>query len=98
MQSLIQGFPQFTALPKVIIKKIISLEEMIETLSKRVSAAMRLSFKEFSGHGKKEKSEVVVSFLALLELMKQGIIKATQSQKFGDIVIESDAVSTPTYE
>jgi segregation and condensation protein A len=104
VQALIQGFPQFTALPKVIVKKIISLEEMIETLSKRVSAAMRLSFKEFSGHGlpaqagKKEKSEIVVSFLALLELVKQGIIKATQSQKFGDIVLESDAVSTPTYE
>lgn len=96
-QALIQGFPQFTALPKVMVKKIVSLEEMIDTLSKRVSAALRLSFREFAGKGK-EKTEIVVSFLALLELVKQGIIKATQSNQFGDIVLESDAVSTPTYE
>lgn len=97
-QALIQGFPQFAVLPKVMVKKIISLEEMIDTLSQRVSKAMRLSFKEFSGQGKKEKGEVVVSFLALLELVKQGIIKATQSHKFGDIVLETDAISTPSYE
>jgi len=96
--ALIQGFPQFASLPKVIVKKIVSLEEMINTLSVRVSNAMRLSFKEFSGQGKKEKAEVVVSFLALLELVKQGIIKATQSNQFGDIVLEADAVSTPSYE
>jgi segregation and condensation protein A len=98
VQALIQGFPQFAELPKVAVKKIVSLEEMIDTLSKRVSAAMRLSFKEFSGHGKKEKTEVVVSFLALLELVKQGIIKATQNNQFGDIVLEADSVSTPSYE
>jgi segregation and condensation protein A len=104
-QALIQGFPQMLVLPKVIIKKIMSLEEMIDKLGKRVSAAMRLSFKEFSGHGlpdgkagKREKAEVVVSFLALLELIKQGIIKATQDKKFGDITLESDSVSTPSYE
>ncbi len=97
-QALIQGFPQFVELPKVAVKKIVSLEEMIDTLSRRVSNAMRLSFKEFSGHGKKEKTEVVVSFLALLELVKQGIIKATQNNQFGDIVLEADTVSTPSYE
>jgi chromatin segregation and condensation protein Rec8/ScpA/Scc1 (kleisin family) len=58
---------------------------------------MRLSFKEFSGHGKREKAEVVVSFLALLELIKQGIIKATQEKEFGDITLESDSVSAPSF-
>ncbi len=97
-QALIQGFPQFAALPKVTVKKIVSLEEMIDQLGKRVSAAMRLSFKEFSGLGKKEKPEIIVSFLALLELVKQGIIKASQEKKFGDITLEADTVSTPSYE
>ena len=59
---------------------------------------MRLSFKEFSGLGKRERTEVVVSFLALLELVKRGIIKVTQERDFGDIMLESDSVSTPTYE
>jgi chromatin segregation and condensation protein Rec8/ScpA/Scc1 (kleisin family) len=57
---------------------------------------MKLSFKEFAG--KKEKTEVIVGFLALLELVKQGILKASQDREFGDIVLESDSVSTPTYE
>ena len=97
-RALIMDFPQAVVLPKVNVKKIVSLEEMIGRLQERVASAMRLSFKEFSGHGKRARAEVVVSFLALLELVKQGILKATQEQKFGDITLESDTVSTPSYE
>ncbi len=95
-QTLIDGFPQTLALPKVAVQKTISLEDMIANLSTRVSSAMRLSFKEFAG--KKERVEVIVGFLALLELVKQGIIRASQQNEFGDIMLESDAVSTPSYE
>jgi len=95
-QTLIDGFPQMTLLPKVEVKKIMSLEDMIGHLSQRITSAMRLSFKEFTG--KKERAEVIVGFLALLELVKQGIIKASQDKTYGDIVLESDAVSTPSYE
>lgn len=94
--SLMQGFPQLATLPKVAVKKILSLEEMIESLSKRISSAMRLSFREFAG--KREKGEIIVGFLALLELVKQGIIKANQEKDFGDIELRSDQVSTPSYE
>jgi len=47
--------------------------------------------------GNSRKYEIVVSFLALLELVKRGIIKATQNEYHGDIVIEQDAVLTPSY-
>lgn len=101
-QVLIHGFPQTLALPKVEVKKIISLEEMIQTLATRVSTAFKLSFKEFSGMNKQGaavvKHDIIVSFLALLELVKQGIIKANQGEHFSDITLESDAVDTPTYE
>jgi segregation and condensation protein A len=101
-QALIDGFPTTLVLPKVAVKKIMSLEEMIERMAGRVSAAFRMSFREFaSTHSTKEVQEqkhtVIVSFLALLELVKQGIIKATQDSHFSDITLESDAVSTPTY-
>lgn len=94
--TLVEGFPQNLVLPRVEVKKVISLEDMIDTLAKRVSTAMKLSFKEFSG--KKEKTEVIVGFLALLELVKQGILRANQGHQFGDIELQSDSVSTPTYE
>lgn len=101
-QVLIEGFPQTPALPNVAVKKIISIEEMIERMAARVSSAFRLSFKEFSGIGKAKdthvRHEVIVSFLALLELVKQGILKAHQGEHFSDIMLEADSVSTPTYE
>lgn len=101
-QTLINGFPQTLSLPKVEVKKIMTLEEMIGTMSERISGAFRTSFKEFSGLGKAQSQEarhgVIVSFLALLELVKQGILRAQQEEDFGDITMESDSVSTPTYE
>ena len=98
VQTLLDGFPQATLLPRVEVKKVISLEEVIESLQKRVATAMKLSFREFSGMGMRAKPEVIVGFLALLELVKQGIIRATQEEGHGDITLESDAVSTPSYE
>jgi len=101
-QTLINGFPQTLSLPKVEVKKIMTLEQMIDTMSQRISGAFRTSFKEFSGLGKAQSTEarhgVIVSFLALLELVKQGILRAQQEEDFGDITMESDSVSTPTYE
>jgi chromatin segregation and condensation protein Rec8/ScpA/Scc1 (kleisin family) len=98
-QALMDGFPQNVALPKVAVKRIMSLEDMVAQLSARISNAFRMSFKEFSsnhpGGAKGEKGTVIVSFLALLELVKQGIIKA--EQQGDDIHMEKDAVSTPTY-
>ena len=95
-QILIEGFPTTLELPKVNVKKIISIEEMINHLAQRVSSALSLSFREFTH--KKERGEVIVGFLALLELVKQGILEAKQEQKFGDITLHSDAPSTPSYE
>ncbi len=96
-QMLIEGFPKLAELPKHAVKKVVSLEEMIEKLASRITSAMKLSFKEFS-RGSSERYEVIVGFLALLELVKQGIIKATQNEKFGDIQLESENVSTPSYQ
>lgn len=93
-QVLIDGFPSTLALPQVEVKKIRSLEDTIVDMAGRISSAFRMSFKEFT---KGEKQSVIVGFLALLELVKQGIIKATQDERGGDIVMEQDAVSTPKY-
>jgi segregation and condensation protein A len=94
-QTLLEGFPVHIVLPTVAVKKIISLEDMIENMAARISSAFTMNFKEFAG--KKERTEVIVSFLALLELVKQGIIKAEQEAHYGDITLQAHAVSTPSY-
>ena len=76
-------------LPKVEVKKVISIEEMLDRLVERVQTSMKMSFKEFTGAGdKQEKVTVIVGFLAMLELVRQGIIHANQETDDGDIFIE----------
>ncbi|MFZ1075136.1 MAG: ScpA family protein [Minisyncoccia bacterium] len=80
-------------LPKARVKPLVTIEEMMDLLAKRVQSAMTLSFKEFAG-GSKEKVEVIVSFLALLELVKQGAVAAEQHDTHGDIHISNTTVET----
>lgn len=79
------------------VKKVMSLEEMIEQLHARIQSSIRMSFNEFSGTGAKEKVEIVVSFLALLELVKRGAVHVEQDSHFSDILIETETISMPRY-
>lgn len=97
LESVLQSLPKAPVVPEAVVRKVVSLEEMIARLSERVSGALTLSFKEFSGFGKKDKVEIIVSFLALLELAKRGVLRVTQDQTFQDIKMESDAPGTPRY-
>jgi segregation and condensation protein A len=79
-------------LPEKRVKQMVTIEEMMDQLAKRVQSAMTLSFKEFAG-SHKEKVEIIVSFLALLELVKQGAVGAEQYAPHGDIKISHQAPS-----
>jgi len=84
-------------LPEARVKPMVTIEEMMEQLARRVEQAMNLSFKEFAG-GVKEKVEVIVSFLALLELVKQGAVAAEQFERHGDIRIHhQSSTKAPHY-
>lgn len=98
VKAVIQNIPKKEFVPKAIIQKVISLEEMMENLSQRITKSFKMSFKDFSGHGgKAEKVNVIVSFLAMLELVKQGIIQVKQEADFQDIEMENQTVVTPRY-
>jgi chromatin segregation and condensation protein Rec8/ScpA/Scc1 (kleisin family) len=56
-----------------------------------------MSFKDFSNFGKEERVNVVVSFLAMLELVKEGIIDVTQNDHYGDIEMQTKVFETPNY-
>ncbi|MDO8593439.1 MAG: ScpA family protein [bacterium] len=84
-------------LPIARVKPLVTIEEMMDRLAKRVQSAITLSFNEFS-KGTKERIEVIVSFLALLELVKQGAVAAEQYDQHGDIRISHTAsASVPRY-
>ncbi len=92
--ELVGRIPQKTFLPNVEVKKVVSIEEMIDKLTERIQNAVSISFKDFSGRGvsKEEKVFVIVSFLAMLELVRTGTLDVEQSENFEDIVIEKRAV------
>lgn len=97
--SILDSFPVFQKLPEVVVQKIKSLEEAMDDLSVRIKSALKMSFKELTGEikNKEDKINVIVTFLALLELVKQGVIDASQQGLFDSINIETDSVNLPKY-
>lgn len=100
LQRVLDSLPKKEVLPKVVVRKVISLEEMIERLAERVSKATKMSFRDFHGTKgaltREKKVSVIVGFLAMLELVKRGAIKVSQEGK-GEIEIQSETVGTPNY-
>lgn len=101
--DVINALPKKSVLPKATVKKIVSIEEMMDRLSKRLTQALKTSFKEFSKYEKgkavpkEERVEIIVSFLAMLELVKQGVVHVSQEIDFGDIDIETHQFGIPSY-
>lgn len=96
IKEIIRSLPKKEIIPKAVVKKVVSLEEMIDNLTKRISRGLRMKFGEFAGH-KREKVDVIVSFLAMLELVKRGIIHVSQEKDFGEIEMETKSVGVPRY-
>ncbi|MEK7575714.1 MAG: segregation/condensation protein A [Patescibacteria group bacterium] len=93
IKEILNNLPKIEKLPEIAVKKIISLEEKINELTDRIKTKMELSFAEFSksrnSGGKELKVEIIVSFLAMLELVKRGIIIVSQSEAFDNIRIKN---------
>ena len=108
IRSIILQMPKKEFVPKAIVQKVISLEETMSNLSERITASLKMSFKDFAKMGKtdlpsyeasarQEKLHVIVSFLAMLELVKQGIISVRQDKDFHDIEMETQSTGVPHY-
>ncbi len=97
ISAVIESLPKFEKIARAVVNKVISLEEVIGNLTERIKKSISMSFKEFSGYHKKDKVNVIVSFLAMLELVKEGIIETTQKQDYDDIEIQTKEFETPNY-
>lgn len=87
MRALVSTLPGARFREEAHVKAIITLEKAIEGLAARIARASRSTFKAQIGNAPKE--ELVVHFLALLELIKGGVIRAAQTGTFNDITLES---------
>lgn len=97
LKDLINRLPKKETLPQHVVKKVVSLEDMIGNLTKRITTQLKMSFKSFTSEHKGERVNVIVSFLAMLELVKEGVLMVSQESQFGDIQMETKEVGVPRY-
>lgn len=89
--------PKKEVLQEVSVRKVVSIEEMIDGLTERIQSALSLSFSAISKHpnpqdAKDEKVYMIVSFLALLELVREGIVDVLQEGEFKDMTISKQTI------
>ena len=86
-ENVLDKLPKIEVLAKETLKKIISIKDKIEYLKKSLLEKISLTF-----HGaivdKKDKVEVVVTFLAVLELARNNMVALEQEEMFGEIRIK----------
>ena len=71
-----------------------SVSEKIELLRRRIGESPRLKFSEMFADAT-SRTEVVVTFLAMLELIRMKILVALQSEDFGDIELGRGPQAAP---
>ncbi|MCL5435631.1 MAG: segregation/condensation protein A [Patescibacteria group bacterium] len=89
MMALAKSLEEITKLPKQLVKEVISISEKIKDLQKHLS--QRLEMKLSEALQKKTKTEIIVTFLAMLELVKQRIFSVEQEELFAEITIKKRA-------
>lgn len=72
-------------LDKIVNRKIISVEEKIVSLRKKLETTEKINFLETVD--KNNRSDIIASFLCVLELIKEKEILVTQDDFFEDIII-----------
>jgi segregation and condensation protein A len=99
-KDLLGSMPKKVFLPEAEVKKVISIEEMINNLTERIKNSLKISFKDMHGKvvTKEEKVTMIVGFLAMLELVREGIMEATQNENFEDIIMEKREIIIETNE
>lgn len=87
LQSLLAAIPKVEKLAEDKIRRIVSLEERILNIRTFLEGAITKSFSEIIKNTN-EKVDVIISFLAILELAKQKFVELDQKDLFGDIEVK----------
>jgi len=84
--TVLKGLKELDSLPKAKLKEAISIQEKIDHLRNMLSDKIETRLSDLLKTAK-NKGEVIITFLALLELIKQKIFVADQEALFADVII-----------
>jgi segregation and condensation protein A len=96
MQEVLTALPKVEVKPVAKLKPTVSLEDMMDKLRKRIETQVLTKFSDIRAREPEHKN-VIVGFLAILEIFKQGNIIITQANRFEDIHMELDQQGIPKY-
>ncbi|MDD5252133.1 MAG: ScpA family protein [Patescibacteria group bacterium] len=80
--------------PQAVIEKTVSIHEKIQQIQDFLRAAQQTSFREILSSAE-SRTEIVICFLALLELIKQKSVCVAQDSLFGEISVSRADVAHP---
>ncbi len=93
ISSVVNALKELDSLPKAKIREAISIQEKITILQLQLSSQIETKLSDLIT-GAKNKEEVIITFLALLELIKQKMFTVDQDALFMDITIKKYSIST----
>lgn len=85
-ENVLNKLPKFEKLAQETIKKVISIRDKIEHLKQNLTYRIEMTFREATA-GFANKVEVIVTFLAMLELIRKEMVVIEQTEMFGEIRI-----------
>ncbi|MBI2607501.1 MAG: segregation/condensation protein A [Candidatus Doudnabacteria bacterium] len=87
LHVLAEELKQIVRLPREALAEVVSISEKIDHIQELISEKLELSLSGLIKNSG-DKTEVIVTFLALLELIKQRILTVEQNDAFADIIIK----------
>lgn len=87
MREILNDLEPIVRLPRGIVRSAVSIQEKIQQIKDLIRSKIQFKFHEMIFRAK-SKVEVIVHFLALLELLKQRHVVAKQEEMFGEIEIK----------
>lgn len=86
-QIVLNDIPVIEKLEEEFVREVVSLEDKINELQNFLRHKIESSFNEIVS-GAEEKIDVIIPFLAMLEMIKQRIINAEQTELFKEIKLK----------
>ncbi|NQV89995.1 segregation/condensation protein A [Candidatus Uhrbacteria bacterium] len=85
--GLLKRLEPFFKLQTAAMERVVSVQERLREIHDVILSRANMTFRQIASGGK-SKVDVVVSFLALLELVKQRVVHVVQSNVFDEIEIK----------
>jgi len=87
-QFVLDEIPVIEKLDEETVEEIVTLEEKINDLQNTLRQRVEMSFAEITS-GAENKIDVIISFLAMLEMVKQKIVDVEQGELFENIQLRN---------